>query len=58
MQADTISDRGNPGPAPAASLLRDLWRLGGMDEAALAHVALSGAEPVLPTSFAVGTQPR
>ena len=50
----------NPGPtfpppvAPAAALA-EVWRLGGLDPAALAHATLTGAEPVVPSSFAVGT---
>src|SRR3974390_482585 len=35
--------------------LAQLWRDGGFDEAALGDVELVGAEPVLPSSFAVGT---
>ena len=50
----------NPGPtfpppvAPAAALA-EVWRLGGLDPAALAHATLTGVEPVVPSSFAVGT---
>ena len=39
----------------ATAVLSDLWHLGGLDPAALVHAALGGAEPVLPSSFAVGT---
>jgi CoA-transferase family III len=39
---------------PAAAL-RQLWRAAGLDEGALQRVFLSGGEPVLPSSFAVGT---
>jgi crotonobetainyl-CoA:carnitine CoA-transferase CaiB-like acyl-CoA transferase len=35
--------------------LAALWRHAGHDAAALASIALSGSEPVLPSSFAVGT---
>ena len=35
--------------------LRDLWRLAGLPEDALRFVRLSGADPVFPSSFAVGT---
>ncbi len=35
--------------------LGSLWREAGQDTAALAHIDLPGAEPVLPSSFAVGT---
>src|SRR5437764_13067351 len=36
-------------------VLAALWRQAGQDAAALDAVALTGAEPVLPSSFAVGT---
>lgn len=43
-------------PAPdAKAVLAGLWRSAGQDEAALQHVRFGGAEPVLPSSFAVGT---
>ncbi len=43
-------------PAPnATEVLAGLWRGAGFDDAALRHVAFTGAEPVLPSSFAVGT---
>ena len=35
--------------------LAGLWRMAGHDDAALSEIALTGAEPVLPSSFAVGT---
>ena len=35
--------------------LAGLWRHAGLDPAALTEITLSGAEPVLPSSFAVGT---
>src|SRR6185436_21059456 len=35
--------------------LAALWRRAGQDAAALDSVALTGSEPVLPSSFAVGT---
>jgi hypothetical protein len=35
--------------------LADLWRAAGQPAAALDAAALNGAEPVLPSSFAVGT---
>src|SRR5579875_1643908 len=41
-------------PDPKA-VLADLWRRAALDEAALQHVELAGAEPVLPSSFAIGT---
>jgi len=36
-------------------ILADLWRAAGQPAAALDSAALTGAEPVLPSSFAVGT---
>lgn len=39
----------------AKDALAALWRHAGHDAAALDQVALTGAEPVLPSSFAVGT---
>lgn len=42
--------------APASiDVLAGLWRSAGLDEAALRDISFSGAEPVLPSSFAVGT---
>ncbi len=35
-------------------ILADLWTLGGGDPAALEFIALTGAEPILPSSFRVG----
>src|SRR5580700_446540 len=43
-------------PAPDAQTeLAGLWRNAGHDDAALSQVRFTGAEPVLPSSFAVGT---
>jgi len=39
----------------AGPVLDALWREAGLPAAALASVSLTGAEPVLPSSFAVGT---
>lgn len=39
---------------PAAALA-EIWALGGGERTALEHIALTGREPVLPSSFAVGT---
>lgn len=39
----------------SAKLLRDLWQLAELPTEALALARLSGADPVLPSSFAVGT---
>jgi crotonobetainyl-CoA:carnitine CoA-transferase CaiB-like acyl-CoA transferase len=38
-----------------ADVLIELWRDAGLDDEALEHVAFTGIEPVLPSSFAVGT---
>src|SRR5438477_12937568 len=38
-----------------ADVLIELWQQADLDEAALAAVTLTGTEPVLPSSFAVGT---
>jgi crotonobetainyl-CoA:carnitine CoA-transferase CaiB-like acyl-CoA transferase len=46
-----------PGASPQASshaALSELWRLGGGDAEALARVVLTGADPVLPSSFRIG----
>jgi crotonobetainyl-CoA:carnitine CoA-transferase CaiB-like acyl-CoA transferase len=42
-------------PPDARRVLADLWRAAGLDGAALNAIAFTGAEPVLPSSFAVGT---
>jgi crotonobetainyl-CoA:carnitine CoA-transferase CaiB-like acyl-CoA transferase len=43
-------------PVPdSLHLLAGLWRSAGFDDAALSDVRFTGAEPVLPSSFAVGT---
>lgn len=43
-------------PSPdAKTVLAGLWRSAGHDDAALRQLQFSGAEPVLPSSFAVGT---
>ncbi|MFI5317744.1 MAG: CoA transferase, partial [Myxococcota bacterium] len=39
----------------ALQALRDVWSLGGGDPAALGRVSLSGVDPVLPSSFRIGT---
>jgi crotonobetainyl-CoA:carnitine CoA-transferase CaiB-like acyl-CoA transferase len=39
----------------AASALRELWSLGGGDPRALERVELPGADPILPSTFRVGT---
>jgi crotonobetainyl-CoA:carnitine CoA-transferase CaiB-like acyl-CoA transferase len=41
-------------PAPA-HILGDLWHAAGQPEDALSAVTLTGAEPILPSSFLVGT---
>jgi len=40
---------------PTKKVLTDLWRAAGQPDAGLDAVALTGAEPALPSSFAVGT---
>jgi len=42
-------------PVDSPDALAELWRRGGLPPEALAQVELPGAEPVLPSSFAVGT---
>jgi crotonobetainyl-CoA:carnitine CoA-transferase CaiB-like acyl-CoA transferase len=42
-------------PARPLDALGSLWREAGQDATALTHIDLTGAEPVLPSSFAVGT---
>jgi crotonobetainyl-CoA:carnitine CoA-transferase CaiB-like acyl-CoA transferase len=43
-------------PAPdAKTVLAELWRSAGHDDTALSQVRFTGSEPVLPSSFAVGT---
>src|SRR5712671_3567925 len=39
----------------ARNVLADLWRAAGQPDAGLEPIALTGAEPALPSSFAVGT---
>ena len=39
----------------ANAILATIWALGGLPTEALSHVDLRGADPVLPSSFAVGT---
>ncbi len=39
----------------ANALLAGIWALGGLSRQALGHVDLQGSDPVLPSSFAVGT---
>ena len=39
---------------PSHAALADLWGLGGGDPRALDHVRLTGADPVLPSSFRIG----
>jgi crotonobetainyl-CoA:carnitine CoA-transferase CaiB-like acyl-CoA transferase len=41
--------------AAPANVLANLWRAAGQDGGALGEVEFTGAEPVLPSSFAVGT---
>ena len=39
----------------STDVLAGLWRAAGLDDAALRDISFTGAEPVLPSSFAVGT---
>ena len=50
-----MKDHAQETPPDAMDALASLWRLSGEDNAALAGVSLSGGEPALPSSFAVGT---
>ncbi|MBV0881672.1 CoA transferase [Noviherbaspirillum sp. L7-7A] len=50
-----MNDHDQQAPADAASTLAALWQLSGQEESALSQVRLSGKEPALPSSFAVGT---
>jgi hypothetical protein len=43
------------GAPSSADIVGDLWRLAGGDAAALDHLNLSGRDPVLPSSFRLGT---
>ena len=43
-----------PAPDPV-DVLTGLWRAAGFDDASLRDVTFTGSEPVLPSSFAVGT---
>src|SRR5437773_12555735 len=42
-------------PVEARAALAELWQAAGQPAEALSHIRLAGAEPVLPSSFAVGT---
>ena len=42
-------------PVEARAALAQLWQAAGQPAEALAHIRLTGAEPVLPSSFAIGT---
>jgi crotonobetainyl-CoA:carnitine CoA-transferase CaiB-like acyl-CoA transferase len=50
-----IAHRDSIAPTTAAQALAALWRAFGGDSAALDRVELTGSEPVLPSSFPVGT---
>jgi hypothetical protein len=47
----------NPAPLSPRDALADLWSTVGLAPAALERVSLTGADPVLPSSFALGTDP-
>jgi len=42
-------------PTDAFNALERLWRIAGCDPAALERVTLTGADPILPTDFKIGT---
>ena len=44
-----------PKPPNPVGVLSELWTAAGLDAAALARIDLTGSEPALPSSFAVGT---
>ena len=50
--AQTHLDGPHPNPL---EVLADLWQWSGLDSAALRNVVLTGRDPVMPSSFAVGT---
>ena len=50
-----MADATSPGGERMTRVLADLWRAAGQPEAGLEAVTLTGAEPVLPSSFAIGT---
>jgi hypothetical protein len=45
----------NAVPPPANAVTADLWCQAGLPPSALASLTLSGSDPVMPSSFAVGT---
>ena len=51
-QAQTELNERRPNPP---DVLADLWALSGLDSAALSHAVVTGQDPVMPSSFAVGT---
>lgn len=56
MTDDDLADSSAALPArPALAALGEVWRDAGLPADATAQVALTGAEPALPTSFAVAT---
>lgn len=42
-------------PGAAMAVLQSIWADAGLDADTLAHLTLTGAEPALPSSFAIGT---
>lgn len=48
-------DTMNAVPPPANAVTADLWRRAGLPASALASLTLTGSDPVMPSSFAVGT---
>ncbi len=52
INAPTDLNELHPNPA---GVLADFWELSGLDPAALSHAVLTGRDPVMPSSFTVGT---
>ncbi|CAG9178160.1 CoA transferase [Cupriavidus respiraculi] len=55
MPSSSSAAPSTPATVLPADALAELWRGAGMPASALAQLALSGADPILPSSFAVGT---
>src|SRR5207249_4221037 len=54
-QADPVHGRGRLVATDAVLALEKLWSLAGGDPAALERATLTGADPILPTDFKIGT---
>jgi crotonobetainyl-CoA:carnitine CoA-transferase CaiB-like acyl-CoA transferase len=56
MHSSQRSQESSPsGPVETRAALAQLWQAAGQPAEALSHIRLTGTEPVLPSSFAVGT---